>query len=569
MPAKYQFYLTLFVGAVLWSTFVHGNVLPFQSVADNLRQRFQENTAFESLQIGDTWAHSPFTLAQFYFERTHQPAWLNAQGLLPVTDTFVEIIEQAVHDGLRPSDYHASELRRMLAAARSGNFVTAYQWVDLELLLTDAWLTYGKHLLFGRVASQQRDQQWPVPGRSRRLPSVLQEALKTNTVIEALLALVPPYSTYAWLRTALAHYRQLESLGGWSLVSAGDTLKKGMQHPRVKELRARLQATGDLSQGDSIASGNANATEIVRRVAGDQFDEGLWRAVRRFQRRHGLAADGIVGPLTLAALNVSITERIQQLELNMERWRWLPEDLGKRYVLVNIPDFTMQVVDNGRVVVNTKAIVGSPKRPTPLLSARINYLVLNPRWYVPRSIAIRDYLPKLRKNPYALVTKKFHVYDAMDQEIDPGSVDWYSLSQNHFPYHLRQDPGPQNALGRVKFIFPNPYHVYLHDTPSHALFNRSQRAYSAGCVRIANAVDLAEYLLKDHSRWTRDTILAAMGDAERQRVVYLPEEIPVYFFYWTAWVTRDGLMHFRKDIYNLDKFLAQLLQADMKPKQPI
>jgi murein L,D-transpeptidase YcbB/YkuD len=308
---------------------------------------------------------------------------------------------------------------------------------------------------------------------------------------------------------------------------------------------------------------------MVRRVAEDQFDQALWQAVRRFQRRHGLAADGIVGPLTLAALNVSVTERIQQLELNMERWRWLPEDLGPRYILVNIPDFTMQVVSNGRAVINTKAIVGTPKRPTPLLSARLSYLVLNPRWYVPRSITIKDHLPKLRKDPYALVTKKFHVDDAMGQEIDPGSVDWHSLSQSDFPYRLRQDPGPQNALGGVKFMFPNPHHVYLHDTPSRALFNRSHRTYSSGCVRIANAVELAEYLLKDHPRWTRDTIRAAIGDGKGQRMVYLPEEIPVYFFYWTAWVTGDGLVHFRNDIYNLDKPLAPILQVNIKPKQSV
>jgi murein L,D-transpeptidase YcbB/YkuD len=508
-------------------------------------------------------------LAQFYAERTYQPAWLNAGGLLPIAGTFVEIIKQAAHEGLRPGDYHDSELRRMLTAAHSGDFVTAYQWADLELLLTDAWLTYGNHLLVGRVVSQQKDQQWPLPGRSGNLPSILQEALETNRVIEALNALAPPYSTYAWLRTALAHYLQLENAGGWPLVSAGDTLEKGMRHPRVKELRVRLRVTGELTQVDSVTTGTANAAGTARMIAEDQFDEVLFKAVQRFQQRHGLAADGIVGPLTLAALNVPVTERIQQLKLNMERWRWLPEDLGQRYILVNIPDFTMQVIENGRLVITTKAIVGTPKRPTPVLSARMSYLVLNPRWYVPHSITVKDHLPKLRKDPYALITKKFHVYDAMGQEIDPGSVDWHSLSRSDFPYRLRQDPGPQNALGRVKFMFPNPYHVYLHDTPSRALFNRSQRTYSSGCVRVANAIELAEYFLKDNPRWTRDTIRAAVGGGKRQRTVYLPEEIPVHFFYWTAWVAGDGLVHFRRDIYNLDQRLTQVLQADMKPKQPV
>jgi murein L,D-transpeptidase YcbB/YkuD len=510
--------------------------VPLPEVTEDLRQRLQVIDNDQKFVAGGVELRRPLVIIQFYTQREYRPAWLNADGPLASTDAFLRAVENAEREGLRPGDYHDQKLSNLLATVRTEPAVAVQRWAELDLLFTNSWLTYASHLLAGRL-----NPPWAAKSRSKDLLPILQQALEQGNPAEALAALSPAQPDYVRLRTALADYREIARKGGWGIVSSGPKLTKGVRNERVKELRARLRVTGELVK--DTATGLKGGEDL--------FDENLRQAVSRFQRRHGLPDDGVVGADTLAALNVPIAQRIRQIEANLERWRWLPDDLGQRYVLVNVPDFSMVVIEHGQRVLEAKVIVGKSVLQTPVFTAKMSYLVLNPRWHVPASIAIKDKLPQLRRDPYALARQNIRIYSHSGQEIDPGSVDWNTVGRGNFPYRLRQDPGPRNALGRVKFMFPNPFNVYLHDTPSQGLFSRSQRTFSHGCIRISKPIELAEYVLRDDPRWTRDTILSA-STGRRERIVKLPEEIPVHIIYRTAWVAEDGTVNFRDDIYQRD-----------------
>jgi murein L,D-transpeptidase YcbB/YkuD len=377
---------------------------------------------------------------------------------------------------------------------------------------------------------------------------VLREALTGGTVAETLRALAPSGKGYVQLREVLQKYRKVEQDGGWPTVSGA--LGSGSQGVQVRNLRVRLQASGDLTEGDAGKTPG--------------YDKAVADAVRRFQKRHGLAETGTVNAATVAALNVPVSQRIRQVELNLERWRWLPDEFGSRYILVNIPSFKMSVVENGKRVMEAKVVVGRQERQTPTFTAKMAYLVMSPKWYVPRSIAVKDKLPQLKRNPYALARQNIRIYNNSGQQLNPGAINWSAVGAGNFNYQLRQDAGPRNALGGIKFMFPNPYNVYLHDTPSRGLFSQNQRTFSSGCIRISNPVELAEYLLKHDPKWNREAIKAAAASGT-QRVVNLPQQVPVFLLYWTAWVDEDGLANFRDDIYSRDKPLVRALYQEPAP----
>ncbi|HYQ92886.1 MAG TPA: L,D-transpeptidase family protein [Candidatus Competibacteraceae bacterium] len=555
---------------LFWVLAAQAEPVPMSDLGALLRQQLEVDPATQQpLQSIKNSLHFPELLRQFYAQRDYQPAWLNATGSLPVAAELLEAINNAQQEGLRPADYHAAELeKRLNQAHQPGTAPKADQWLELEVLLSDAWLTYGSHLLAGRLNPTQLDPYWGVPARSRDLVKTLQEALDSGRIDESLQALSPPNPAYARLRATLAQYRTLEQQGGWPQLEAGPKLQPGMRDPRVPILRVRLQASGDLSPAAGETSADMERNNAGKGKDENRYDDALAQAVRRFQKRHGLPADGAVGTTTLAALNVPVSARIRQLELNMERWRWLPEDLGQRYILVNITDFTLNVVENGQRVMNAKVIVGRTERPTPVLTATMSYLVMSPDWNVPPTIALEDKLPILRKNAYALAKQNIRVFSTTGREIDPGQVNWEKVNTSNFAYQFRQDPGPRNALGRIKFMFPNAYSVYLHDTPSRGLFNSSARMFSSGCVRISNPIELAEYLLKDNPRWTRTAIESA-SQGKKQRTVPLKEQMPVHLFYWTAWVDEDGTVNFRNDIYERDKRLVKALYPGAVTKQKV
>ncbi|MHB8987360.1 MAG: L,D-transpeptidase family protein [Desulfobulbia bacterium] len=342
------------------------------------------------------------------------------------------------------------------------------------------------------------------------------------------------------LEKALAQHHQLAAQGGWPQVPGGPTLHEGDMDVRTPLLRQRLVASGDLA---------APREEEYFFL----FDKTLREAVQRFQSRHGLITDGVVGTKTLTELNVPVSERIRQLAASLERCQPLPSLLEPRHILVNIADFTLKLYEDGELRLSMPVIVGKTYRQTPVFNGRISSLVLNPTWEVPHSIATKDLLPKIKKNPGYLRKSDIRVFLGWNPstEIDSAGVDWTSLSPSRFPYRLRQEPGPANALGRVKFLFPNPYDVYLHDTPSRDLFQKDDRTFSSGCIRLARPLDLAVYLLQGTPLGSMEALTAAIASDKTQSIP-IPSPIAVYMAYMTAWVDRDGTVQFRRDIYNRD-----------------
>jgi murein L,D-transpeptidase YcbB/YkuD len=346
-------------------------------------------------------------------------------------------------------------------------------------------------------------------------------------------------SEFLRLQQALLKYRAIASEGGWPSVSGGTLLKEGQQSERVALLRERLLITGDIDR---------EKTDIE-----NIFDERLRNAVIRFQKRHGLKEDGIVGPETLTLLNIPVDEKIRRMEINLERLRQI-EDSSRRFIRINIADFELEVVEDRNIVMTMKVIAGKRYWYTPVFSAEMTYLVFNPSWYVPKSIALREILPEIKREPGYLDTEGLKVYSATEgtgEEIDISTIDWSRFGPDDFPYRFVQPPGPKNPLGRIKFVFPNRFNVYLHDTPAKLLFEESSRAFSHGCIRIEKPVELAEYLLHEDPSWTHERILDEI-ESGKETKVRLPSTVNVHVLYLTAWVDYNDVINFRKDVYGRD-----------------
>ena len=525
------------------------------AVAERLRQRLEAAGLPARVEVEGEEVLANQMLPSFYENRLFRPVW--ERGLL---GELLLVLRNAESHGLEPHRYHLETLGTLVATRRAGSPAERLERsVDLELLSTDAFLVYFTHLVSGRVNPETFDPEWRALRREVDLEAVLVEAVETGEVRRVLEGLLPRQSGYDELRRALRRYRALASRGPWPTVPEGDKLERGVVHPRVQALAGRLAATGDLAE---IPTPDSEASQAL----GDPvFDETLEAAVRRFQDRHGLEPDGVVGPKTVAALNVPARDRVRQIELNLERWRWLPRDLGERYLLVDIPAFSLDVVEGDAPVLSMRVVVGRPYRRTPVFSDQVRYLVLNPSWEVPHKLAVEDKLPEIRKDPEYLAKMGMHVYEgwgADQREVDPATVDWSQTTRSGFRYRLRQDPGPLNALGRIKFMFPNKHNVYLHDTPSRELFARAERGFSSGCIRIERPLELAVLLLGED--WDRAALEKAIATGT-ERTVPLPHPVPVHLLYWTAAADADGTVRFRSDIYDRDRLLDQALTAASAP----
>ncbi len=345
---------------------------------------------------------------------------------------------------------------------------------------------------------------------------------------------------YSRLQKTLLKYKEIAGHGGWPTVSKGASLKMGDLSARVAEVKKRLLITDDL-----ISEGSKNEKT---------FDDELYNSVIRFQRRHGLKEDGVIGPETIKTLNVPVEKRIHQIEINMEKLKLMPKDMGQRYIAVNIAAFELEVIENKNIALNMKVIVGKPYWHSPLFSAKMTHLVFNPSWYVPNSIAIKEVLPKIKKEPDYFVKEGIKVYEkekGYRKELDASAINWADITADNFQYRFVQVPGILNPLGKIKFVFPNEYNVYLHDTPAKVLFERSSRAFSHGCIRIEKPVELAEYLFRDDPLWTKDKILEIM-EAGKEIKIKLPSPIDTHILYLTAWVDKDNVLQFREDVYERD-----------------
>jgi len=493
-------------------------------------------------------------LPEFYRARDFRPAWTDNGLVLADAVAFPDALRLVADDGLDPENYHMAALGSLLAEInvakeKKGGHVRPEALADLEMLLTDAFLLCGSHLVHGQVNPETIQSEWFVKGRYEDLAAVLENGLTANDIPGALDSLRPSHPVYQGLKRALRDHRALAEAGGWPEVPPGPKLVKGDRDARVEAVRKSLAATGDLIAGEGD---------------GDPalFDEGLERSVKAFQIRHGLEPDGAVGVKTALTMNVPAAERLAQIRANLERWRWVTQDLGDRYILVNVAGFNVEVVEAGRGVLTMPAIVGRAYRQTPEFSGRMTYIEVNPTWNVPPKLAREDILPKAKKDPAYLKKMGFRVLENWTDgapEIDPEAVDWSQVEAASLAYRFRQDPGPHNSLGRIKFMFPNKFDVYLHDTPERGLFKRAARDFSSGCIRVEKPLELAEYILRDDPEWSRERLLAAI-EAQETQVVSLRSPLSVHLLYWTAWLAEDGRAQFRQDIYLRDAALYRALE---------
>ncbi|HEY6895434.1 MAG TPA: L,D-transpeptidase family protein [Rhodanobacteraceae bacterium] len=444
----------------------------------------------------------------FYARRENRLAW---------NDASIAALEQAIDDseadGLDPDDYH----RRALRSVRGER--------DRDILATDAFLLLAQHLSEGRVNPQSLIREWCIPPKRMDLAAALQTALDADDITGVLQKLTPQHAGYVRLRAALQTYRDIERSGGWPGIAGGPALRRGDSGARVLQLRQRLaREPRDVEMASSFS---------------DVFEEHMEASVRHFQSRHGLTADGVVGRATLQELNVPASQRVEQIALNMERWRWMPERLGDPYALLNIAAFQLDVIENGRSVLSMKTIVGKNFWETPFFPATISDIVINPSWFVPDAIAGREIWPHQRRD---------HSY----------------LKRNHYEIQrggtLRQLPGPWNPLGRIKFNMPNRFSVYLHDTPAKELFNLDSRAFSHGCIRLERSFDLALYILRNQPEWGFAALGAAIA-TEKEQTIHVANPVPVYVLYWTAWAAEDGDVAFHRDVYKRDAALAAALRS--------
>jgi murein L,D-transpeptidase YcbB/YkuD len=463
------------------------------------------------VKVGGTSIASSVVLPAFYERRDFRPAWTDPASVAALLDA----IRDSAGDGLTPEDYHLAALEA-LRGLPPGDQHDA----DLDLLATDAVVRLGYHLRFGKVDMTRIDPHWNFRTDYEAIlfagpVATLQRVLDQHRLRETLEGLRPSHPLYASVRQALSRYRAIQAAGGWPAVPRGETIRPGDSDRRVPLLRVRLRAEGDLAP---------HAPD-----AGELYDGPLQEAVRTFQRRHALAQDAAVGGKTLRALNVPIESRVDQLRLSLERARLVMHDLPERFIVVNVPAFRLYYVRAGAVQFATNVVVGKVMAKTPIFRADLTHVVLNPSWTVPPSVLKEELLPRLKRD---------RAYLARNRITKVGG-------------EYVQAPGPNNALGRIKLMFPNPYFVYLHDTPQQSLFERETRTFSHGCVRVQNVFDLAEQAIDDPQHWSRARLLEAVESGETQTIV-LPHRLPVLIAYWTAGVDPEGRALFYEDIYGRD-----------------
>jgi murein L,D-transpeptidase YcbB/YkuD len=489
--------------------------------------------------------YQPTIVEEFYFGDKYQPVWTERDQ----ADKVLEILASAAKDGLDPEDYHYTILKMMLDQHKVAQKTSDRSRAIFDILLSDGVILYIRHLSQGKVDPRQMDASFNYSRREfepKQVSTALRKAVREDTIANIMKQARPQQRFYAQMKTALARYRDLAAREVFIDIPDDVVLKPGNDHSNVLALRKRLAETGHL---DAAA------------VSSSQFDKQLEEAVRRFQEDNDLDVDGIVGKQSYALLNMSWADRVDTLRLNMDRLRWIYRDISDDFIVVNIAGFELYYIRNNELVWDTPVMTGTIAHQTPVFTERLKYLEFNPTWTVPRSIIRRSLFPKFSANPQYVVDNNYHLIDREGQQADPLAIDWSAYNGSNFPYGVVQQPGENNALGRVKFIFPNRHAIYLHDTPSRALFSRSSRAFSSGCVRVKNPLQFAEILLDDPDQWSLQQVRDLVESGKPKERVYLQREMDVMLMYWTTSPTADGGVQFHPDIYNKDPAMLTALNA--------
>lgn len=513
---------------------------------------------------------------RFYEALGYRPAWTNRQAIARL----IEVIEDAENDGLLPSDYHIDEIRSFYQNPTESPALLA----RTDLLMTDAVFTLMSHMRSGKVYARSIEPDWniepPQPGAD--YDRTLMAAVMGSRFPEMIQALRPSSPEYSSLRKGMIRLKAIAASGGWDRVAPGRQIDKaGVADPRIPDIRRRLAVSGDyimpqeepavekaepkvmekkkdpvkpgvLTPADSLAAPTVDRRQL--------YDQELLDAVKAFQKRHGLDVDGVIGNETVRAMNVPVTQRIDQIRINLERYRWFLNSRGPNYIMVNIPSYSVELVQNSLRRWNSRVIVGKTDTQTPVFRAEMQYIILNPHWVIPDGIIVKDKIvSSILKDSAYLDKKNLAVVDNEGHTLNPSSIDWSKYVNGGFPYRLVQASGDEGSLGRIKFMMPNRFTVYMHDTPTKELFDKSRRAFSHGCVRVDKPVDLAEIVLQDKARWSKVRIQEAI-DTDKTRTINLPKNIPVYIVYQTAFA-EGGSLEFRSDVYERDARLFNVLQS--------
>ena len=489
----------------------------------------------------DSWRH----VRGLYTDYAGAPLWLGENG---VSEDRVRALTAALaaadSDALRPDVYPIDELTRAITAVRQSKAATAEQLANAEVLLTSTYAALGEDLLTGQLNPRSFSQSWFIDPREEHVDSALARGLRDPSVDQSIGRLRPQDPGYEALRRELMKYRQLAAKGDWPQVPKGRALKPGEQDTpaRLTALMNRLRAEGLFSGDVPVAAPAADSTGTA--TGGAAYDPALAGAVAQFQAHHGIVVDSVLGPETVESLNLPVSYRSGQVAANLERYRWLPRTLGSRYILVNVPAFQLQAFDEGKPALEMKVIVGAEyeDRATPVFSDSMKFVVFRPYWIVPDSIARKEIYPKAERDPAYLERNNYEIVTIDGKR------------------RVRQKPGNKNSLGLIKFMFPNDFNIYLHDTPEGELFEKDVRAFSHGCIRLEHPDQLAQFVLA----WPADSIRRQMEQGRDDHRVNLPRTIPVFIVYFTTYVKNDQLF-FGNDLYHRDDALVKAVATAASP----
>jgi murein L,D-transpeptidase YcbB/YkuD len=492
--------------------------------------------------------YEPSLVDAFYRQVGYRPVWTDRA----YAREMLNLLASSTRDGLNPADYHYDKIQELVEVFDTPWSDKDTRRVMAEVLLTDGIVLLGKHLLQGKVDPRTLDSSWNYRRRSVDPSDVARSlalAIQRREVAGELKALTLDTPFYRLMRDKLGYYRELAATERFTPVPASRVLRKGDQHANVVALRRRLHEMGYLAS---------------QAVTDQHFNTEVENAVRALQYDHALAVDGVIGAQSFRALNLSPSDRVDMLRINLDRARWISQDMSDEYLVVNIAGYELYYLRDRRLIWQTPVMVGTIDTRTPIFRKRLRYLEFNPTWNVPRSLLARSIYPLVAGDLAYIDAMRYRFYDG-DRQVDPKTIDWQAYSGGSFPYRVVQMPGPNNAMGRVKFMFPNRHAVYLHDTPSRELFQRSQRAFSAGCIRVRNPLELARLLLNDEEKWAAAQIQALVDGGTPQQVVQMERPVDVQLMYWTVSPEGGQRLEFHDDIYQLDAAALAALNAPPRP----
>ncbi|MCH7409035.1 L,D-transpeptidase family protein [Belliella sp. DSM 111904] len=510
---------------------------------------------------------SSVVIRKFYSDRTFFPAWSDGDVFPELAYEMRYEIKQVQFDGLNPEDYHLGAIDLLFEKYERSKKGKAeflvHDYASLDVLLTDAYIIISSHLYLGKIDPENLKSSWDIQRSAPELKidERLHEAILQHSIRKSLEELYPSFQVYKKMRDALRFLYddlarwQSESSANWKKLKVDKSIKVGDSYNQLDQVKERLRFWGYL--------------EDLPLESSKVYDSLLVPAITKLQIRHGMEPDGVIGQGTIHALNQTPDDLIETARVNMERFRWLPRDVkDQEVILVNTANFQLDYISKRDTILSSKVIVGKSYHATPQFSAEMSYMVFSPTWTIPNSITRNEIIPAVKKDIGYLNSKNMKVLTSDGKEVDPQSIDWQKANGKNFPYLVRQEPGEQNSLGLVKFMFPNKHSVYIHDTPARSLFAREDRALSHGCIRIQRPVDFAKVLLKHDSAWTDEKIKESMNKS-KEVIVKLDRKIPVVILYMTFWSDSRGNNFFRKDIYERDNEILLALKQTRGKKSGV